>query len=62
MPQSRPDEVRPPQPEPERDFETRVSEIGTDPNAVFDKDLNPVDYPERKRPRPSDRSSEEPEQ
>jgi hypothetical protein len=35
--------------EPERDFETEVSDIGTDPNATFDDDLNPVDYPDRNR-------------
>jgi hypothetical protein len=40
------DEVRQP---PERDFETEVSDIGTDPNATFDKDLNPVDYPDQNR-------------
>lgn len=40
--------------EPERNFEENVSEIGTDPNAEFDKDLNPVDYPAKPRPADDD--------
>ncbi|PYR61778.1 MAG: hypothetical protein DMF85_01310 [Acidobacteria bacterium] len=40
--------------EPERNFEEHVSEIGTDPNAEFDKDLNPVDYPAKPRPADDD--------
>jgi hypothetical protein len=46
-----PEEVttRLPEPEPGEtpNFESRVSDVGTDPDAMFDENLNPTDEPRR---------------
>ncbi len=44
-PEDVPEKLPDPEPGELPNFESRVNEVGTDPDAMFDEDLNPTDEP-----------------